>query len=85
MKPSLNFLSASKLAAMIRAGEITSRQTADTFIAQVKKQNPTYNAIVTLNEVEALAQADQADRVLRDEDHAAHCMGCQSPSKTPIA
>lgn len=66
MKSSLNFLCASKLAAMIRAGEITSRQTAETFIAQVKKQNSTYNAIVTLNEVEALAQADQADQALRD-------------------
>jgi amidase len=62
MKPSLNFLSASELAAMLRAGEITSRQTVETFFAQIKKQNPTYNAIVTLNEAQALAQADQADQ-----------------------
>ena len=62
MKPSLNFLSASQLAAMLRAGEITSRQTAEAYFAQIKKHNPAYNAIVTLNEAEALAQADQADR-----------------------
>ncbi len=62
MKPSLNFLSASQLATMLRAGEITSRQTAEAHFAQIKKHNPAYNAIVTLNEAEALAQADQADR-----------------------
>ncbi len=62
MKPSLNFLSASKLATMLRAGEITSRQTVEAYFAQIKKHNPAYNAIVTLNEAEALAQADQADR-----------------------
>ena len=62
MKPSLNFLSASKLAVMLRAGEITSRQTVEAYFAQIKKHNATYNAIVTLNEAEALAQADQADR-----------------------
>ncbi len=62
MKPSLNFLSASQLAAMLRAGEITSRQTAESYFSQIKKHNPAYNAIVTLNEAEALAQADQADR-----------------------
>lgn len=66
MKPSLNFLSASKLAAMIRAGEITSRQTVESFFAQIKNQNPTYNAIVTHNEAEALAQAVQADQAMRD-------------------
>ena len=66
MKPSLNFLSASRLAAMLRAGEITSRQTVETYFAQIRKHNPTYNAIVTLNEAQALAQADQADQAMRD-------------------
>ena len=62
MTPSLNFLSASQLATMLRAGEISSRQTAEAHFSQIKKHNPAYNAIVTLNEAEALAQADQADR-----------------------
>ena len=66
MKPTLNFLSASKLVAMLRAGEITSRKTVETFLAQIKKHNPTYNAIVTLNEAHALAQADEADQARRD-------------------
>ena len=66
MKPSLNFLSASELAALLRVGEITSRQTVEAFFAQISKQNPTYNAIVTTNEAEALTQADQADQAMRD-------------------
>ena len=65
MKPSLNFLPASKLAEMIRAGETTSRQTVEAYFAQIKKQNPTFNAIVTFNEAEALAQADVADQAMR--------------------
>jgi amidase len=66
MNRSLNFLSASQLAAMIRSGEITSRQTVEAYLAQTKEHNPTYNAIVTLNETQALAQADQADQAMRD-------------------
>ena len=62
MKPSLNFLSASQLAAMLRAGEVSSRQTAEAYFAQIRKHNPAYNAIATLHEAEALAQADHADR-----------------------
>ena len=60
------FLSASQLAALLRAGEITSRQTFEAHFAQIEKQNPTYNAIVTLDETQALAQADQADQAIRD-------------------
>ncbi|QJR34262.1 amidase [Gemmatimonas groenlandica] len=66
MKSSLNFLPASTLAEMIRAGDTTSRQVVEACFAQIGKQNPTYNAIVTLHEAEALAQADQADQARRD-------------------
>jgi amidase len=66
MKPSLNFLPASKLAEMIRTGETTSRQAVEACLAQIGSQNSTYNAIVTLNEAQALAQADQADQATRD-------------------
>lgn len=66
MQPALNFLSASKLAAMIRAGEITSRQTVESFLGHIKKHNVTFNAIVTLDEARALALADQADQAMRE-------------------
>ena len=66
MKSSLNFLPASTLAAMIRAGETSSRQVVEAYFAQIRTHNATYNAIVTLNEAQALAQADQADQAARD-------------------
>nr|WP_315490094.1 amidase [uncultured Rhodoferax sp.] len=66
MQPALNFLSASKLAAMIRAGETTSRQTVESFLGHIKKHNATFNAIVTLDEARALALADQADQAMRE-------------------
>ncbi len=62
METSINFLSASELAAMIRSGEVTSRQVVAEYLAHIKKHNPAYNAIVTLNEAEALEQAHQADQ-----------------------
>lgn len=62
MQPDIHFLSSSELAAKIKAGEITSRQAVESFFAQIKKHNPTYNALATLNETEALAAADRADR-----------------------
>ena len=64
MNTSINFLSASELAAKIRTGELTSRQTVETIFAHIKKHNSTYNAIVTLNEAQALKEADQADQML---------------------
>ena len=51
---------------MLRAGTISSRQTVEAFFTQIKKHNPAYNAVVTLNEAAALAQADQADQALRN-------------------
>jgi amidase len=60
----INFLSASELSVKIASGEISSRSVVEAFIEQVRSQNPTWNAIVFLNEREALRQADQADKDL---------------------
>lgn len=62
MQTPINYLSASELAAKIRNGEITSRQAVESFFEQIEKHNPALNAVVTLNEIEALAAADAADR-----------------------
>ena len=51
---------------MRRAADITSRQAVEAYFAQIKKHNATYNAIVTLNETQTLAQADPADQAMRD-------------------
>lgn len=49
MNTHIPYLSASELATKINAGELTSRQAVEGFFAQIKKHNPTYNAVVTLN------------------------------------
>lgn len=66
MQPALNFLSATQLASLQRAGDITSRQAVESSLAQVKQHNRTFNAIATLHEAQALAQADQADQTRRE-------------------
>jgi Asp-tRNA(Asn)/Glu-tRNA(Gln) amidotransferase A subunit family amidase len=63
METSINFLSAAELAANIKAGEIISRQAVESFLAQIKKHNPTFNTVATLSETEALAATNQADSI----------------------
>ncbi len=64
MNEQINFLSAGELMGKIQSREITSREIVEAFIAQIKSRNPVYNAIVFLNETEALLQADRADKAL---------------------
>ena len=64
MQKPITFLSAAELAAKIRNKEVTSREVVEAFFAHVKKHNPAVNAVVTLNETEALMLADQADQML---------------------
>ncbi len=61
---SIIFLSAGEIGVKIKAGEISSRQAVKQFLAQIKKHNPTYNSVITLNETEALHLANKADRAL---------------------
>nr|MDA3832616.1 amidase family protein [Spirochaetales bacterium] len=58
------FLSASDLAAAIRAGTYTSRQVVSAHINHIHKFNPDLNAIVVINEQAALDQARKADKAL---------------------
>lgn len=60
------FLSASDLAAAIRAGTYTSRQVVSAHINHIHKFNPDLNAIVVINEQAALDQAQKADKALAD-------------------
>lgn len=63
MQTPIQFLSAGELAAKIRAGELSSRQVVSSYLAHIKKHNPTYNAIITLDEANALTQAARADQM----------------------
>ena len=58
-------LSASKIAAMIKDGRLTSREAVDAHIAQVEKVNAVLNAVVRTRFDEARAEADAADLCLK--------------------
>ena len=64
MSISINYLSATEIAEKIRNKEITSRQIVESFLSQIQKRNSAINAVVVLNEAEALQQADRADQML---------------------
>ncbi len=57
-------LSASQIASKIRSKEITSVETVKAFLDQIKLQNPSINAVVTLNE-KAIEEAQIADQELQ--------------------
>jgi amidase len=60
--------SATELAAMIRAKEISSRELLDGYFARIEALNPTINAVVTLDVERAQASATAADEATaRDE------------------
>lgn len=61
---SILFSSATELAEKIKTRELSSFEVVSAFIAQIEKQNPTYNAIVLLNKENALEKANQADLAL---------------------
>lgn len=60
----LAFLPAHRLAALIRARKITSRQITDIYLERLERFNPTLNCVVTLMKDSARAEADAMDREL---------------------
>ena len=58
------FSSATELAENIRSGKLTSYEVVTAYFEQIEKYNHTYNAVVTLNETEALKRAKEADIAL---------------------
>ena len=60
----LCFLSATKLAQMIRTREISAREVMEAHLTQIERTNSAVNAVVTLVADQALEQADEADRAL---------------------
>ena len=55
------FMSATAIAAKIRNKEVTSYEVVTAYYEQIDKYNHTYNAVVTLNKMEALKRAKEAD------------------------
>src|SRR5436190_15444513 len=60
----LCFLTATELAARIRARELSAREVMEAHLAQIERVNPRVNAIVTLLPERALAGAQAADEAL---------------------
>ncbi len=65
---SLVTLSATRIAALIRAGDVTSREAVDAHIVLVRRVNPALNAMVCDRFDEARREADEADRQLSEAD-----------------
>lgn len=61
----LMFTPVRRLAAMLRAREVTSVQLAEASLSRLETLGPKYNAVVTLMEDSALAEARRADAELR--------------------
>lgn len=57
--------SATRLAAMIRAREVTSREVVEAHVARIEAVNPRINAMVRARFAEARAEADRADERVR--------------------
>jgi amidase len=65
LDPELCFLSAARLAELVRTRSITARDVMTAHLAQIARVNPAVNAIVAkLPDAECLALADEADRRL---------------------
>jgi amidase len=60
----LHFLPAHRLAALVRAREVSARELLEAHLTQVALHNPRLNALVTLDEEHARARAREADEAL---------------------
>jgi amidase len=65
-------LSATELAARLRAGELTATEVLGSFLERIAEVNPRINAIVSLDEESARAQAASLDRLGPQEGHVLH-------------
>ena len=61
MSQELHFQSATELAGMIRAGQVSALEVMQAHLAQIERVNPKVNALVTLDAEGALAKARAAD------------------------
>src|SRR5262245_59722703 len=63
--PALHNQPATSLAALIRAGDVSSREVVDAHLARIEEQNGAHNALTIVLADAARTAADDADRVGR--------------------
>ncbi|WP_019142342.1 amidase [Noviherbaspirillum massiliense] len=61
MSQDICFMTATEMAAQIRAGQLSAREVMSAHLAQIERINPQVNAIVTLHAEQAMASAKAAD------------------------
>ena len=76
--------SALSLAQLIRGGDVSSREVAESHLARIDEVNATVNAVVELRPDEVLAEADRADATLRSSDALGTLHGVPFTVKTNI-
>lgn len=64
MADSLEFATATELGSRLRAGEFSARELTEHYLARIDALNPALNAVITVAEEQALAEADAADQQL---------------------
>ena len=63
--PELAFLTASELAELVRARQVTATELTQLYLDRLKRHGPTLQCVVTLTEDRALSQARQADEEIK--------------------
>jgi amidase len=76
--------SALSLAQLIRSGEVSSREVAESHLARIDEVNATVNAVVEVRPDDVLADADRADATLRSSDALGTLHGVPFTVKTNI-
>jgi amidase len=76
--------SALSLAQLIRAGDVSSREVAESHLARIEEVNATVNAVVEVRPDEVLADADRADATMRSSDALGTLHGVPFTVKTNI-
>jgi amidase len=76
--------SALSLAQLIRSGEVSSREVAESHLARIDEVNATVNAVVEVRPDDVLAEADRADAALRSSDALGTLHGVPFTVKTNI-
>jgi amidase len=76
--------SALSLAQLIRGGDVSSREVAESHLARIDQVNATVNAVVEVRPDEVLAEADRADTTLRSSDALGTLHGVPFTVKTNI-
>ena len=79
MDDDLCFTPAVELARLLHSRELSARELLDAFLHRIHRINPQLNAIVTLAEERAAAEAAPLMRPLRAAAGSACCTGCRSP------